>query len=546
MFSIIAKTYKFTSKKQWPAYFILFAIAFIVFLYASSPPTLLCPDGFYHTKMALLIKESGIVKNFPWTQFTTYKNLFVDHHFGYHLLLLPFLSIPSPANLDILSKQTDPLLKTKLASVLFASLAILTIYWFLRKLKIKFPLLWALSSFLTINFLLRLSLSRAPALSTNILLLALYSIIKKKYLSIFITSFLYVWIYGAWPLMLLTVVLYCISDTVKKLINKQSIKVYLFFKSFFNKTNIKLLCACAFGLLAGLIINPYFPKTFSFYWFQTIQIAVLSHQNIGVGAEWYAPRVACFYTDILPSLIPYSISIAWFLFFIKKQKTREWFFLFVSLFFFLYTLKARRIIEYLAPMVIIFNALIFTQIIESINWNNVKKQIKLLFSSTENIFYFTATVVLGSACIFFLAFYSIHGIYKLKQNYQNSRPVSHLQGATQWIKKNVPAQRTIFHSNWDIFPELFYFDDSHYYINGLDQRFMYKYSQELYNDWRDLFSGKTNPNETAKIIKEKFNASYIITSKDENDKAATKLFKRSTNLKKVYEDEQAIIYKIKI
>ncbi|OQX71687.1 hypothetical protein B6D52_00710 [Candidatus Parcubacteria bacterium 4484_255] len=587
------------SKRQWLIYFTVFAIAFIIFLYVLAPPTLLCPDGFYHTKMALLIKEGNIVKNFPWTQFTTYKNLFVDHHFGYHFLLLPFLSIPTPKNLDILSTQIDPLLKIKLASAFFAGLAILAIYWFLRKLKVKLPLLWILSSFLIMNFLFRLSLSRSPALSLIILILGLYYIIKKKYLGIFIISILYVWAYGGWPLMFLCVFFYCLASAIKKMVDEwakislnpkseyRNPKQYLncllrrsnfgyegrakfkcskrfriwnfrylnlfriwnfvlrIFKQFFSKDNIKIIIVCLAGLLAGLVINPYFPKTFPFYWFQTVKIAILNYQNlIGVGAEWYPSKTSNFLLDTLPILIPYIISIAWFIFFVKKQKTKEWFFLFISLFFFAYALKARRIIEYLAPIIIIFNALIFTQIIKSTNWNNIKKQIERLFTSTENNFYFIATIILSSVCIFFLGFYSIRGVYNLMQSYQNSpRPINHLQGACQWIKNNVPAQKTIFHSNWDIFPELFYFDDSHYYINGLDQTFMYEYSQELYNDWRNLFIGKVNPQQTARIIKEKFNTSYIIASKCKNDEKFAKLLKRSTNLEKVYEDEQAIVYK---
>ena len=563
MFNFIPQIYNFISKRQWLTYFIVFTIAFIIFLYVLAPPTLLCPDGFYHTKMALLIKESGIVKDFPWTQFTTYKNLFVDHHFGYHFLLLPFLSIPTPKNFDALSAEIDPLIKIKLASALFAALAILLIYWFLRRLKVKLPLLWVLSSFLIRNFLFRLSLSRSPALSLIILILGLYYIVRKKYLGIFLVSIFYVWTYGGWPLMLVMVILYCFATAIKKSVNKQSLpanrltaqgvwqagainnqQFILFFKSFFSKINIKLLCICALGLITGLIVNPYFPKTFPFYWFQTVKIAILNYQNIiGVGAEWYPSEISNLLLDALPILIPYIISIAWFIFCIKKQKTKEWFFALLSLFFLAYTLKARRIIEYLAPIIIIFNALIFTQIIKSINWNNVKKQIKHLFLSTENNFYFITTIILSFTCIFFLGFYSIRGVHNLMQSYEDSpRPINHLQRASQWIKNNVSASEIIFHSNWDIFPELFYFNDKNYYINGLDQTFMYEYDKNLYEDWRKLFSGKTNPNKTAKIIKENFGASYIITSKAKNNEKFTKLLERSINLEKVYEDEQAIVY----
>jgi len=545
MLNIISKVYNLVSKRQWLIYFIIFTIAFIVFIYITTPPSLLCPDGFYHTKMALLMKESGIVKDFPWTQFTTYKNLFVDHHFGYHFLLIPFLSIPTPKNLDTLSSQIDPLIKVKLASAFFAAFAILAIYWLLRRLKIKLPVLWTLSSILTMNFMARMSLSRSPAFSLIVLILGFYFIVKKKYLGIFIISLLYVWTYGGWPLMFVCTLIYCFSCAIEKLVKKRSIKFTLFFKSFFALPNTKLLLCCFFGLLAGLIINPYFPKTFAFYWFQTVRIAILNYQNIiGVGAEWYAPEIFNFYIDILPLLIPYIISVAWFILYIKKQKTKNWFFFFISIFFLAYTLKARRIIEYLAPILIFFNALMFTQIIKSINWGEIKKQIKHLFHSAENIFYFILSIIFVSLCLFFLVFYTNRSLNQLQRSYnEEERTINHLQNASLWIKNHLNPKEIVFHSNWDIFPELFYFNEKNYYINGLDQTFMYEYNKDRYEDWHELFSGKTNPNETAKIIKEKFKASYIISSKNKNDERFAKLLKRSINLEKVYEDEQAIIYK---
>ena len=61
---------------SWLSYLVIFSIGFIVFLWILVPPSLLCPDGFYHTKIALMMKENGIIQDFPWTQFTTYKDLF--------------------------------------------------------------------------------------------------------------------------------------------------------------------------------------------------------------------------------------------------------------------------------------------------------------------------------------------------------------------------------------------------------------------------------------------------------------------------------------
>ncbi|MDD5625646.1 MAG: hypothetical protein PHG83_00580 [Patescibacteria group bacterium] len=514
--------------------------------------------------MALMLKEGKIIQDFPWMQSTIFKNLYIDHHFGYHWLLVPFLYLPTPNNLDALSAEIDPLIKAKLAIVFFASLVFLIIYWFLRSLKTKQPLFWTLLGFLVAPFLIRLSLVRAPVISVSILILGYYFILKKKYLLLLLLSFLYVWIYGAWPLILLVTFIYCFAGAMKKLTDQwpaiksksydiepktlNTKKHYVLcairsmFKSFFTRNNIKLLLACILGLAAGLIINPYFPKTISFYWFYIIKIAIFNYQNIiGVGAEWYPYPLDSLVLFNLPVFIPFLISISWFFVFIKKQKKTGWFLFLLSIFFFFYTLKSRRNIEYFIPTAIIFCGFIFTQIAKKINWPKIKNQFKKYFQGPDNIFYFIITLFF----VVFFGYFSVdcisHGIYEERQSQINNPSISHLQRASLWLKQNSQPQEIVFQSNWDIFPQLFYFNDKNYYINGLDQTFMYENDKDLYKIWLNLTSGKTDPNEVAKIIKEKFNASYILL--DKNNKEFANLLKRS-KLEKTYEDNESIIYRL--
>ncbi len=538
----------FKKDLSWLGYLFVFSFTFIVFIYLLVPPGILCPDSFFHTKMALLIKENGLVKDFPWTQFTTYKNLFVDHHFVYHLLLVPFLSIPSPKNLDSFSLEIDPLIKAKIATAFFAGLAFLSIYWFCRRMKIKGALIWTMMGFLIPSFLLRLSLIRAPALSIIILLLGFYFILKKNYLWLFILSFIYVWTYGAWPLMLVSVFIYCMAQTIKNLVEYPGENLFKFIKNsfvfFFAKNNLKIIFICGFGLLLGLTINPYFPKTFSFYWLQTVKIAFFNYQNkIGVGAEWYPVELQTFLVTTIPVLVPWIISLAWFVFKLKKQKISSWFMAFISLFFLFYTLKARRNIEYFIPFTIIFDGIIFSQIIKETNWDNIKKHFKDCFTGSENIFYFVAGIFVIICVGVSLGLYLNLSIKNLYQEYQkNSRPLDHLQKASYWLKNNTEPKEIVFQSNWGIFPQLFYFNSQNYYINGLDQTFMYEYDKNLYQDWFDLVTYKINPEKTSEILKEKFNASYVLA--DKNDERFVKLLEKSKSLTKVYQDEQAIIYQI--
>lgn len=550
---------------SWLSYWVVFSFSFIIFLYIILvPPGIICADGFYHTKMALIIKEGRIIQDFPWTQFTILENLYIDHHFGYHWLLVPFLYLPTPNNLDALSAEIDPLIKAKLATVFFAALVFVIIYWFLRFLKTKKPLFWTMLGFLVSVFLLRLSLVRAPVISVSILILGYYSILKKKYLLLFLLSFLYVWIYCGWPLILLVTFIYCFAGAMKKLTNQwpaikskscdiehktlNTKKHYVLcairsmFKGFFTRNNIKLLLACILGLAAGLIINPYFPKTLPFYWFLTVKIAIFNYQNIiGVGAEWYPYPLDSLVLLNLPIFVPYLISISWFFVFIKKQRKTGWFLFILSIFFFFYTLKTRRIIEYFIPAAIFFCGFIFTQIAKKINWLKIKSQFKKNFKGSNNIFYCIITIFLTVLCCHFLVDYINRGIYQERQSQIDNPSISHLQGASLWLKQNSQPQEIVFQSNWDIFPQLFYFNDKNYYINGLDQTFMYEKGKDLYKIWLNVASGKANPNEVAKIIKEKFNASFILL--DKKDKELLNLLKKS-KLDKTYEDEQSIIYKL--
>ena len=52
---------------------------------------------------------------------------------------------------------------------------------------------------------------------------------------------------------------------------------------------IKVPLVATLGVLAGLILNPYFPKNLEFYWIQIGKIAVANTASATrVGSEWYS------------------------------------------------------------------------------------------------------------------------------------------------------------------------------------------------------------------------------------------------------------------
>lgn len=552
-------------------YLLFFSLIFIILLLVAFPPNLICPDGFFHTKMAVLIKERGIIKNFPWMFFTTYRENFVNQHFGYHLFLIPFLFLPSPKNLDTFSREIEPLIKTKLATVFLASLIFLIIYWFLKKERVKGAFFYSLLLLLIYPFLIRITFTRAPAISIIILLFGIYLIIKQKYGWMTLLSFIYVWTYGGWPLILLATLIYCLGGAIKNIIDQwpelqktkneklKSFNPYIvvfnftllpfnFIRHFFSKTNLKLLFACILGLALGLTINPYFPKTFAFHWFEVVKIAIINYHNkIGVGAEWYPLELRDLILTSLPILILWIVASAWFISQAKNQSKNNYFLFLFSLFFLLYTLKARRNIEYFAPIAIIFNALSLKSYWQSINWQEYFLKLKKFFRpSTHGLGSFILGLFLAVMTIFFFGYFLSNGLFKLGSSFERGPPFTYFQKASYWLKNNTQPQEIIYQSSWDIFPMLFYFNDQNYYINGLDQTFMYEHDQKLYKKWENIFYGKANPKELAKIIKEDFQSSFVLLeNKTWKTEKMLRLFKKSPDFEKVYEDEEATILKIK-
>ena len=238
------------------------------------------------------------------------------------------------------------------------------------------------------------------------------------------------------------------------------------------------------------------------------------------------------------------VATAWFLSQVKYQTKTNWFFFLFSLFFLLYTLKARRNIEYFTPWAIIFSGLSLKSLWQTINWPDYFSKTKEIFKEPHGLVSFVLSIFLATTTIFFFGYFFQTGFLKTHQIFQkNSIPLTYLQKTSFWLKNNTPKGEIVYQSTWDIFPILFYFNHQNYYLNGLDQTFFYEYDKELYKKWESIWGGKISLNELASTIKNDFKSSFVLI---ENNSWKTEkmlsLFKKSKDFKKVYEDEEAIIY----
>lgn len=527
-------------------YFLVFIVAFSLFSYLQISPTFPDPDSFYHAKMAVLIRDQGIVKDFPWLQFTILKDYYIDHHFLYHISLIPFVTF------------LDPLVGIKLATAFFGAVLAAVFYWFLKKFNIKGAPFYCLILLISSPFIFRINLAKASSVSLIILLFGLYFIFNRKIWPLFFLSFFYVWTYGGWPLILVLTSFYIFCDALLKsigspaaednFIGKLKIKIKFFFRAIFSKENLKLFFSCFGGLASGLIVNPYFPKNLIFYWHQIIEIAVINYRDkIGVGAEWYpyglGDLVANASFVFILAILSFTV---FFINFLKRfssnknctatdgrEKTTVLTLVLLAVFFFIFTLRSRRNVEYFVPFALLMSGFSLNQpfAFSGKYWNDFKN------------WWQKRKILASILCLYFLIiipFTAVRNVWSVKQLYLAGGSTQKYRGIAEWLKNNTPENSIIFHNDWDDFPALFYYDSWNYYIAGLDPTFMYDYDKDLHKKWVDITTAR-QPN-ISEIVKNDFRSEYVFVDKDHI--ALENNLKSDGHFDLVYKDDEGKIYKL--
>jgi hypothetical protein len=95
----------------------------------------------------------------------------------------------------------------------------------------------------------------------------------------------------------------------------------------------------------------------------------------------------------------------------------------------------------------------------------------------------------------------------------------HYESSMAWIRENVPPGETIFNTDWDDFPKMFYYDTKHAYASGLDPTYLLDRDKQLKRDpsLAELYKKITlgNENDPAPLIREKFGARYVFSDNEE-------------------------------
>ncbi len=459
-----------------------------------STPNLAGNDDYFHIKFAQVMRQQGVRPAFVWLPLTILKaDTYADHHFLYHVLLIPFTG-------------GDLRIGAKWAAVIFAALAFFMGWIVLRGQNVPLAALWALGFFAVSDaFLFRLSMVRVQAVSLLALLLALHWLLTGRHRRLLPLAFTYAWLYDALPLLLGLVGMYVLAVGLVE-----------------RKLNLAPLWYAGLGGVLGLLINPYFPNNVIFIYHHYLpKLTDLATADIDVGNEWYAYSTWALAKNSGPTLLALAAAALALGLRDRRMDTATAVLFMVTLFFGVLLLKSRRFIEYFPAFALIFCAVAWKPLL--LDWRRRARQARLL------------PLVLALLLLPLLIF----TVRQVQTTLGQSSPYQQYAAAATWLQNNSAPGSIIFQSDWDDFCQLFFYNTANTYTLGLDPTYMALANPQLYQVWRDTTNGWGN---IGPVIKTEFNARFAITDLKHSgflDKADLDPY-----LKRVYQDEFAVIFQV--
>lgn len=469
-----------------------------------STPDMPDNDGFYHIKLAYLMRTEGLRPEFPWLPLTILNpREFYDHHFLFHVALIPFT-------------LGDLRLGAKWAAVTFSSLAFFSIWWLLRSQRVPFSGLWAFGLLAVSEaFLYRMSITRAQSLSLAVLAWGLHWMLTRRYALLIPLGFVYVWLYNAFPLLTALAFFYCAAVWISE-----------------RKLEIRPVLFSALGIALGLIINLYFPYNLIFI-FHHLLPKLSDATSVSVGNEWFPYSTLQLLKNSGAALFAFAAGALGLGLNERRMDTRTAASFFAALLFGLMLFQARRFIEYFPAFALIFAALAWSPLLEGLsNSDSIFRPAFLKRVSPKNLSALLLAVVLIPAMWITLkdAVESIRG----------AKPYQLYQGAASWLAENTPSGSRVFQTDWDDFPRLFFYNTHNTYLVGLDPTYLQIYDPDLYDLWVRITDGEIE--QPSGIIRAQFGSQFVMT-----DLAHKNFLKRAgedAGLREVYRDDEAVIFEV--
>jgi hypothetical protein len=469
-------------------------------------PALADNDGYYHMKMGLLMRQQGLAPDFVWLPLSI---LSPERFYNHHMLFQAYLGLfAGDGSAEAL------VLGAKLASVLMPALAFTAIWWLLRGQRVPWAALWAVGlCAISEAFLYRMSQPRAQSAALLVLALALHLLLQRRYLGLLPLGFLFVWLYNAFPLLLVLAAIYAAAALLTE-----------------RELAWRAVLYPALGVALGLIVNPYFPQNLGFI-VSHILPKVSDATATAVGNEWYPYRTETLLENSGGALglwLAGVLAIGWR----GRRFSRAQLTAFGASVLFGYMLfQSRRFVEYFPPFALIFAALAAGPLLD--DWRSAAARLRPSLARAVHV-----ALPLGMALA--LAALLARTLPDARALMAASRPATTFAGAATWLREHSPRGSMVFQTDWDDFPRLFFYNSNNVYTAGLDPTYLQLYDQELYELWVAITRGEVE--RPSDPIVARFGGAYVVS-----DLRHTEFLRRAADdpgLAEVFRDGDAVVFRV--
>ena len=477
-----------TGRAEWLA---IAGVAAMMALVQSGSPGLSGNDSYYHVKMAEMLPAWGFVQAFPWLHWTIFRDAFVSHHHGFHVLLAPLVWLSDRIT-------GGPILGGKVMTVVCMAATAALLAAALRALGVRHRAAWVLLlAVVPWHFWLRMSYVRAPIVALPLMLGAVVLILRQRPIALGVLAFVFTQVYGGaviFPILPLAFVAAAIwtGEGVRPAVVSA--------------------IASGIGLAAGLVLNPYFPGNLGFLKTQVVDTGLGAPAE--VGNEWRS------YDAIFLLQISGGLIVLWgaaLLYRLRSGRAidgRGIAVLLLNAAFLALTIKARRFVEYWPVFALLDAACLAGRNLDvdlfdagfgPARWPRLREALGVVVGASAIAY---AAVILGVT----------------RNAAKPDLEVDVLREAMAYLKSSTPAGALVLTDDWDAFPECFFFNTHNHYAVGLDPVFTQVRYPDVWERYRVITRGEAPARMTTKTegpekatlddISGVFHADYVLVARD--------------------------------
>lgn len=431
-------------------------------------------DGYYHAKFAYLLRTGGFIRDFKWASMSLWAERFSDKEFLYHVYLIPF------------TFYRDLMTGMKAATILLAAASVTSFYAILKLNRVRHAWLWW--SLLLVSggyFLYRNNMPRPQVLSIILALWSIHFVLHRKRTALAFLCFVYAHCYTAFHLPLI----FAVIASTNRLV-------------FERELDWKTPATAAGAMLLGMVVHPYFPRNFEFFYVQnlfTLWMNLEGGVNLHMGGEVSPMSTRKLIVVNASLLIPYCA--AYFTALHGRPKadveTRSMFLISLALLMLMCMFK--RFAEYAVPATFLFCAFSFRPQLNKIDIADWSRRHGMA----------------GFLAICLLAVLSVHSYLDVAPQFRGAKE-PRLKSSAEFLLDRTEPDEVVFTCDWDDAPTLFFYNHKNRYLVFLDPNFMFYWDRDRWKRWYDLANGRLK-GETYDALKGEFKVRYGVCTSNFGD-----------------------------